>query len=339
MLAAYLGSLPDTSCLGGQQDPPQPANGDGKPPGSAASRADLLSSLTFSIGPVTVRWKLEITRADDARAAAADVLSRPMLRGRLRRGIRPRAAGMTQEPRLGILDPPYRGQIAGSQAQSPEYGLSGTWAGRYPEPLNGENCTVMLSDVVGFGASGRNDIDRLIIREALFNMTHAALQGIPNGWSWDDRGDGLLMVIPPSVPTANVVAQIVNELPSALERHNSTHRASTRIQLRVAVCAGPVVSDTMGVSGDAIIASARLVDAPVFKAAIAGSTASLGVIASSPVYQAVIEPGPGPAGYSRVQVEVKETSVPAWIKLFGAAIPVACEQVSIVPISLPGAGI
>ena len=236
------------------------------------------------------------------------------------------------------MDPPCLEQVAISQAQLPGKGLAAAWAGRYPQSLNGERCTVVLSDVVGFGAVDRNDIDRLIIREALFNMTHAALQGIPNGWSWDDRGDGLLMVVPPSVPTANVMAQFVKELPSALERHNGTHRASTRIQLRVAVCVGPVVSDTMGVSGDAIIASARLVDAPVFKAAIADSTAALGVIASSFVYETAIKPGPDPAGYSQVQVEVKEASMPAWIKLFGAPIPLACEQVSVRPTSLPGTG-
>ena len=47
---------------------------------------------------------------------------------------------------------------------------------------------------------------------------------------------------------------------------------------------GPVVSD-MGVSGEAIIVAARLVEAPQFKEAIAGSKASLGVIASPFVYE------------------------------------------------------
>jgi cyclic nucleotide-binding protein len=40
------------------------------------------------------------------------------------------------------------------------------------QPLSGENCT---------------------------GMTQAVLLGIPDVWSWDDRGDGLLTVIPPSV--------------------------------------------------------------------------------------------------------------------------------------------
>lgn len=50
--------------------------------------------------------------------------------------------------------------------------------------LSGENCTIMLSDVVGFAASSRNDVDRRIIRDALFSMTHIVLQDLPEMWSW-----------------------------------------------------------------------------------------------------------------------------------------------------------
>jgi hypothetical protein len=348
MLAAYLESLPDTRGIDGQPDPPQPVGRGRRPRESRANRADLLSSLTLSFGPVIVRLKFEIARIDDARPVSAEALPRPALRGRLRRGVRPG----TLEPRGSFKDPSHQEQIARSRPEGrrwrglgglsamaaramtttslPSYGSAGAWPGRRPQLLNGESCTVVLSDVVAFGASARNDTDRLIIREALFNMTHAALRGIPSGWSWDDRGDGLLMVIPPSVPTASVIAQLVEELPPALERHNSTHPAATRIQLRVAVSAGPVVSDTMGVSGEAIIVSARLVDAPVFKEAVANSTASLGVIVSAFVHETGIDQ----AGYAQVQVKVKELSMPAWIRLFKAPISISCSQVSLRTTSL-----
>ena len=299
-------------------------------------RADLLSSLTVSIGPVIVRWKFEIARADDVKAVSVDAQQRAVRRSRLQRGLKPQAyprePGVTRQDQGSgdLRTKPAATYLTGSGLAPPHPGL-------HPQ-LDGENCTVVLSDVVAFGAHTRTDADRLIIREALFNMTHAALQGIADGWSWDDRGDGILMVVPPSVPTANVIAQLVKELPCAVERHNSTHHASTRIQLRVAVSVGPVVSDTMGVSGDAIIASARLVDAPVFKEAIAHSTANLGVIASSFVYETAIKHGQDPMGYSQVQVEVKESSMPAWIKLFEDPMPLSYSQVSIRTTSLPGAG-
>jgi len=186
--------------------------------------------------------------------------------------------------------------------------------------LNGENCTVILSDVAGFGARTRTDEDRRIIREALFRITHCVLQGISDVWSWDDRGDGLLTVIPPSVPTAKVIEQLHSGLPAALQAHNHAYHDSARIQLRVAVNVGPVASDAMGVSGEAIIVTARLVEAPLFKEAMDTSGASLGVIASTFIYEAVIRHSRDLTGYSQVQADVKESNMAAWMKLFDPTV-------------------
>jgi hypothetical protein len=186
-----------------------------------------------------------------------------------------------------------------------------------PQPLKGENCTIILSDVVGFGARTRTDEDRRVIRDALFSMTHTALQDLPHVWSWDDRGDGLLTVVPPSVPTARVISHLHKELPAALDEQNRAHRDSAQIQLRVAINVGPVVTDAMGVSGEAIIVAARLVEAPAFKEAMKRAQASLGMIASTFIYETVIRHDLGLTGYSQVQVDVKESSFLAWMKLFG----------------------
>jgi class 3 adenylate cyclase len=189
--------------------------------------------------------------------------------------------------------------------------------------LNGENCTILLSDVVGFGAKSHTDEDRRIIREALFSITHTVLQDLPDAWSWDDRGDGLLTVISPSVPPAKVVAHLHKELPAALEEHNRVYPESARIQLRVAINVGPVASDMMGVSGEAIIKAARLVEAPVFKGAMSESEASLGVVASTFIYENVIRHGPYLEGYSEIQVNVKESTEDAWMKLFDRPLATA----------------
>ncbi len=205
----------------------------------------------------------------------------------------------------------------------PGHRLAARYSWPRPQPLNGENCTICLSDVVGFGARTRTDKDRLVIREALSDMTNTSLRGIPGVWS-EDRGDGLLIVVPPTVSTGQVLDQLLSELPIALDRHNSTQRASVRFQLRFAVNVGPIVSDAMGVSGEAIIVVARLVEAPSFKEAMARSTAGLGVIASPFVYETVIRHSSNPsdvASYSQVSVEVKESSTTAWMKLFDAPAP------------------
>jgi hypothetical protein len=188
---------------------------------------------------------------------------------------------------------------------------------RYSPRLKGENCTVILTDVVKFGSRTRTDSDRLVIREALFSMTHTALQNLPDTWSWDDRGDGLLTVVPPSVPTALVLRHLHKELPSALDEHNGAHQDSARIRLRVAINVGPVATDVVGVSGEAIIVTARLVEAPHFKEAIEKSQASLGIIASTFIYETVIRHDLSLLGYSQVQVDVKESRMLAWMKLFG----------------------
>ena len=192
-------------------------------------------------------------------------------------------------------------------------------ARQHPQLLDGENCTVILSDVAGFGSRDRTDDDRRMIREALFSMTHGALQGLPDVWSWDDRGDGVLTVIPPSVSTARIIQHLHRELPAILGDYNGAHHETARIQLRMAVNVGPVASDIMGVTGEAIIVTARLVDAPLFKQAMAVTRASLGLIASAFVYETVIRHAQDATGYAPVQVEVKESSMVAWMRLFGPA--------------------
>ena len=188
------------------------------------------------------------------------------------------------------------------------------------QQLHGENCTVLLTDVVAFGSHSRTDRDRLIIREALFSMMDSALRNIPGTWS-EDRGDGILTVVPPSISTARVMDQLLNQLTAALKKYNDTHRDSARFQLRLAVNVGPVVRESVGVSGQAIIVAARLVEAPDFKEAIARSAASLGVVVSPFVYETVVKHSPDAsdeASYSPVLVEVKESSTIAWMKLFHA---------------------
>lgn len=188
-----------------------------------------------------------------------------------------------------------------------------------PWPLNGQNCTVLLTDVVGFSSPARNDDDRRIIRDALFRMTHTMLRGIADVWS-EGRGDGMLTVIWPGVPTATVIDRLLKELLPALACHNSTHPDPARFQLRAAISVGPLVSDTMGPSGEVITTIARLVDAPLFKAAMDTSGASLGVIATAFIYESVIKHDRSLTGYCQVRVNVKKFSELAWMRTFETSI-------------------
>ena len=183
--------------------------------------------------------------------------------------------------------------------------------------LHGENCTVILTDVVAFGAHKRTDTDRSIIRKALYSMMQAAVQGFSDA-RLEDRGDGVLIVIPPDVPTARALDQLFRVLPRELGQHNSSHRNPAQFQLRLSVNVGPVTSDSMGISGEALIVAARMVEAPALKEAFTGSTARLGVIVSPFVYDTVVRHDQDRdyvASYSQVRVEVKESITTAWMML------------------------
>jgi class 3 adenylate cyclase len=108
------------------------------------------------------------------------------------------------------------------------------------------------------------------------------------------------------------------ELPGRLRDHNHTYSDSLRIRLRVAVNVGPVMGDPLGMSGSAIIRTARMVDAAALKRAMTSTGVNLGIIVSPFVYETVIghvgELARG-AQYKAVEIDVKETRTVGWMRL------------------------
>ena len=185
-----------------------------------------------------------------------------------------------------------------------------------PPRLAGQNCTIVYTDVVGFAAGTRNDIDRLIVRQATAEITKAAFGSYWYACAIADRGDGLLIVAPPEVPTMTLLKRLISQLSAELLKHNAIHDTTVRVQLRVAVDVGPVVEDELGVSGEAIIHAARMLESSVFKAAMAQRGSVLGVIASDFVFNKAIKHAGAPldpAEYVQVLVDVKETQMEAWL--------------------------
>ncbi len=144
-------------------------------------------------------------------------------------------------------------------------------------PAAGENCTVMLTDVVGFGGPHRNDRDRRVVRRGALEVMRASLGGYWDECISEDRGDGHLIVVPPTVPTARIIERLHRELPAELRLHNHTYGMAARIQLRVAVSVGPVTSDAFGMEGDRINRTARLIEATAFKKAMASTGRASGL--------------------------------------------------------------
>jgi CRP-like cAMP-binding protein len=193
-------------------------------------------------------------------------------------------------------------------------------AARPAASWNGQNCTIVLIDIANFGASTRNDRDRRRIRAVLYQIARSLFEDPDRQYDYhcEDRGDGILLVIPPRVPTSSIVDRVLNNLVTLLRQHNSTATAATRIQMRVALEVGPVVSDAHGVDGLAIIHAARLLDAAALKRHLAETGADLGFITSPFVYGTIIQPNPGhvdPAVYQQLKCRVKRQALNAWMYL------------------------
>ena len=151
----------------------------------------------------------------------------------------------------------------------------------------------------------------------MIEMISGALKDIWAQCYREDRGDGLLIAVPPDIPTVRVL-EYLNALPIALKRHNSLYAAGARIRLRVALDVGPATSDSLGVSGQVIINAARLLEAPALKNAVAGDRANLGIVVSDFVYQSAIRHADvprGPGAFTEVEINTKKTSLPAWMEL------------------------
>lgn len=183
-----------------------------------------------------------------------------------------------------------------------------------------EHRTILLVDVEAFGDSSRTNLHRLAVRDGLYRALQRALSN--SGIPWDrcnaeDRGDGVLVLARPELPKAPFAATLPTELAIALEQHNATHQVAERIRLRMALHAGEIYYDSHGVAAASVNLAFRLLDSPSLKAALAGSPGVIALIASEWFFEEVIRhtAAANPAGYRRVQVNVKETTTFAWITL------------------------
>ena len=140
----------------------------------------------------------------------------------------------------------------GTQALAPE--AAAQWQQDWCEPLN---CSVLFTDVAGFSDPVRNDGDRDVVRAAMYAILRSAFEASGVPWAAcyrEDRGDGAVIVVPPTISTHRVVDPLVAELADRLRPYNRRASEVVRIQLRVALHVGPVGKDAEGLTGQAVSA-------------------------------------------------------------------------------------
>lgn len=186
-------------------------------------------------------------------------------------------------------------------------------------PDRTEHCVLFAVDVIGFG--DRRADDQLLLRDRLYAILTAAFEGAEIGWDnchREDRGDGLLVIIPTHMTSATVVGPLLDRLRAGLRQHNRTAGRTPGIRLRAAVHSGSVHMDKYGVSGSAVVHLFRLLDAPALKKALAESSAELALVASDPFYRGLTDRTLGdidPERFQPAMVEVKETLALGWLHL------------------------
>jgi class 3 adenylate cyclase len=179
---------------------------------------------------------------------------------------------------------------------------------------------IVCVDIEKFSGAHRTDEHRNAAHEGMYRALDEALRGcgvvLPE-CHHEDRGDGALVLIPPDVPKAGVLAALPGALAAELAEHNHVHAHGAQVRLRVGVHAGEVKHNGFGVVGEAVNTVYRLLDAGELKQALSGSKGLVAVIASDRVFQEVIRHTPAsvPDTWRKARIKVKETRATAWIRL------------------------
>ena len=188
---------------------------------------------------------------------------------------------------------------------------------------------VLAVDIANFGGPGRDDLVQLYLRDALYRILPQSFCDAGIGWRschHEDRGDGVLVVVSPHVPTATLIHPLADLIRAGVRCHNRLSCPAAAIQLRMAVHAGQVHRDANGLAGETVVHLFRLLDAAPAKTALAVTGAELALVVSGYVHQTVVRHGCGlidPASFRPIDVAVKQTRTRAWLHVSGG---VAAER-------------
>ena len=186
---------------------------------------------------------------------------------------------------------------------------------RSPGPMHH---SILAVDMAGYGKL--NNHGQRQARAILDKSMNAAIRTIglsQAGLAIHHRGDGMLLVIPPTISKADLLDPLLPRLARTI--HAATAgSAGDRVRLRVAVHAGELIQDATGWFGTDLNLACRLVDAEAAYARLRASTEpDVVLIVSDVIYQGVIRHGYhglDPADYQRVRVCAKEVDAIAWLR-------------------------
>lgn len=180
--------------------------------------------------------------------------------------------------------------------------------------------SIVIVDVENFGNPVRTNADQLAIRDGLYKVLQQSFARARIVWDkcvTEDRGDGVLVLVPPDVPKIWLVTELPAGLAEGLAEHNATCPAQQRFRLRMALDAGEVHQDPHGYTGISLNRAFRLVEAPASRAALRDSIGMVALIVSGWFYDEVVrhDAGAEPSSFRPVRVVAKKVDTAAWVRV------------------------
>ncbi|MFD4755983.1 MULTISPECIES: hypothetical protein [unclassified Streptomyces] len=154
------------------------------------------------------------------------------------------------------------------------------------------NRTIVLMDVEDSGR--RLDIAQPVMRRMVYAVLHETLEAAgvePTEYRSEDRGDGVFVLVHPSVPKPALLRALLTTAPERLFTTNRLAAESVRVRLRVVVHTGEVALDEHGASGRDLVDAFRLLDADALRDRLSATPEPSVLCVSNTVYQGVVRHG------------------------------------------------
>jgi hypothetical protein len=223
-------------------------------------------------------------------------------------------------PKPALSDDPGTARLSHADSSSMDVPVGHRSSFASPD---GQLCGLFAVDIAGFNGLRRDDDIQIYLHESLYEMLPTAFDSSDVPWfscAHEDRGDGVLVIVPPMISAAGLVDPIPERLRRLVRRHNRVSCEAAHLQLRVAMHIGPVHYDGHGFVGRDVNLLCRLLDARSLKQILAQSGAEVAFITSGYVYENVIRRRPSlvdPGLFQPLSVRVKETRTRAWAYVLG----------------------
>jgi hypothetical protein len=186
---------------------------------------------------------------------------------------------------------------------------------------------IVVVDIESFGP--RTNPFQASLRRAMYDVVREACA--ETGISWEslvvlDRGDGVILLVPPATSVVTIAGSFVRALDAVLKEKAAMFSDAHRMRFRVALHQGLCQRDDNGWVGEAINTTCRLIDAqPLRDVLKAAPEAHMALIVSDEIYQNVISHEYrliDAASFAPVVLSIKELAgEKAWISVPGRPHP------------------